>query len=116
MCRRSRETLGLLLSLRGNRASTVRVDGLGRLRRVLLSVSLNSLGCISGVLRGKIPELRSLLVGDVVALVELTINGVLVLDVDERAQVSNGSGNQRQAPERNELDEEVRDEGSKEGL
>lgn len=68
------------------------------------------------MLASKILDLGSLLVDQVVALLKLSINNLLVLDVNEWANVGNGRGNQGQAPERDELDEEVGDQGCKECL
>ena len=114
MSRRSREAL--LLDLGRGRASTVLVEGLLGLCSVLLGVALESLGGVASVLRSEIPQLVSLLVGQVVALLQLGINDLLVLDVDEGTEVSNDSGDQGQAPQRDKLDQEVGEEGGEEGL
>lgn len=49
-------------------------------------------------------------------MLKLGINHLLVLDVDERSEIGDGGSDQSQAPEGNELDEEVRDQGREEGL
>ena len=95
---------------------TVLVDGLLGLGRGLLGVALNGLGSVSGLLVGKALDLCSLLAGDLSALLELGINSLLVLDVDEGSKVGDEGSDQSQAPERDELDEEVGDQGSEEGL
>lgn len=46
----------------------------------------------------------------------MSIDHILVLDVDERAEVGNSRGNQSQAPKWDELDEEVGDQRCKERL
>jgi hypothetical protein len=46
----------------------------------------------------------------------MSVDDLFVFDVDKRAKIGNGSGDQSQSPERDKLDEEVRDEGRKEGL
>jgi hypothetical protein len=106
----------LLLDLRRGRAATVLADRLLGLGGVLLGQALNSLGSVTSVLVGEALKLGSLLIGNVVTLLELSVNDLLVLEVDKRAKVGDDGRNQSQSPERNELDEEVRDQGSKEGL
>jgi hypothetical protein len=106
----------LLLDLWRGRASTVLVDRILSLSSGLLGVALNSLGGISGMLVGKTLDLRRLLAGDLSALLELSVDDLLVRDVDEGREVGDEGGDQGQAPERNKLDEEVGDEGSEEGL
>jgi hypothetical protein len=106
----------LLLDLGRCGASTVLVDGVLSLGSVLLGKTLNSLGSVSSVLVSEALDLSSLLASDLSALLELSIDNLLVLDVDERSEVGDKGGDQSQAPERNKLDEEVRDQGSEEGL
>lgn len=106
----------LLLDLGGGGSSTVLVDGLLRLIGILSSIVLESLGCISGLLRGEIFDLIRLLGGHLAGVFELSIDSILVLNVYKRAEVGNRGGDQSQAPERNELDEEVGDQRSKECL
>lgn len=105
-----------LLDARRARNSTVLIDGILGLSGVLLGISLESLGCGTGAFGSKIPKLGCLLVGDAVTLLELSIDEFLVRDVDERAHEGGYGGNKSQAPERDELDEGVGDQGSKESL
>jgi hypothetical protein len=105
-----------LLDLGRCGASTVLVDGVLSLGSVLLGKTLNSLGSVSSVLVGEALDLSSLLASDLSTLLELSIDNLLVLDVNERSEVGDKGGDQSQAPERNKLDEEVRDQGSEEGL
>jgi hypothetical protein len=114
MDRRVREAL--LLDFGGSGASAVVVDRVLCLGGVSLGVALDSLRGVSGVLGTEVLDLCRLLVGNVVALLKLGVNDLLVLDVDERTQVGNNGGDERQAPQRDELDEEVGDERSKESL
>jgi hypothetical protein len=109
-------TLHLVADLGRGRTSTVGVDSLLSLVRVILRQALNRVGGVGGMLAGKILDLLSLSIDQVVALLKLSIDGLLVLDVNEGSEVSNGGGNQSQAPERDELDEEVRNQGCKECL
>jgi hypothetical protein len=44
------------------------------------------------------------------------VNEILVLDVDQRSEVDNKGGEEKQAPLGSDLDEEVADEGGEEGL
>jgi hypothetical protein len=111
---RSGEILLLDLWCRG--ASTVLVDGLLSLGGRLLGVTLDRSGGVSGMLLRKTLDLSSLLASDLATLLELSIDDLLVLDVDEGSEVGDESGDQGQAPERNELDEEVGDEGREECL
>lgn len=106
----------LLLDLWGSGTPAVLVNGLLGLGRGLLGVSLDSLHGVSSMLVSKTLDLLGLLVGNVVALLQLSINDLLVLDVDEGTEEGNECRDQSQAPERDELDEEVGDEGSKEHL
>jgi hypothetical protein len=112
--RSSREVL--LLDLWGSGASTVLVDSLLGLGGSLLGVGAGNVHGVSGVLVGKTLDLLSLLVRNVVALLKLSIDDVLVLDVDEGTEVGDKGRDQSQAPERDELDEEVGDEGCEERL
>jgi hypothetical protein len=106
----------LLLDFWGSGASAVLVDGLLGLGGRLLSVAAGNVHGVSGMLVGKTLDLLCLLVGNVVALLKLSIDGILVLDVDEGGEVGNAGSDQAQAPEGDELDEEVGDEGCEEGL
>lgn len=92
------------------------VDRLLGLRSVLLSVALYCLGGVSGVLVSKTLDLGRLLASNLTTLLKLSINGLLVLDVDEGTEEGDERGNQSQAPERDELDEEVRNQGCEESL
>ena len=120
-----------LLNLSGGGAATVLVDSLLGLSGVLLGKTLDSLRSIGGVLASKALDLGGLLAGKVLALLELGINDLLVLDVDERAEVSDKSSNESKAPHWHELvaisalketlacwtaylDEEVGNQGSEE--
>lgn len=77
---------------------------------------MNGLDSVSSILVSKLLDLLSLLVGNVVALLDLSIDDLLVLDVDEGAKESDEGGDQRQSPKRNELDKEVGHEGCEESL
>jgi hypothetical protein len=110
----SREVL--LLDLWRSGASTVLVDGLLGLGGGLLGVVSGSVHGVSGMLVGKTLDLLGLLVRNVVALLKLSIDDVLVLDVDEGSEIGDEGRDQAQAPERDELDEEVGDEGREESL
>lgn len=107
---------GLLLDFGGSRASTVLVNSLLGLGGSLLCVALDSLHSVSSMLVGKTLDLLSLLIGNVVAFLQLSINDLLVLDVDEGTEEGNDGRDQSQAPKRNKLDEEVGEEGCKECL
>jgi hypothetical protein len=106
----------LLLDFRRGGASTVLVDGVLSLGSVLLGKTLDGLGGVSGVLIRETLDLSGLLASDLTALLKLSVDDLLVLNVDERSEVGDKGGDQGQAPERNNLDEEVRDQGSEEGL
>lgn len=106
----------LLLDFRRCGTPAVLVDGLLGLGRGLLGVALHSLHGVSGMLVSKALDLLSLLVGNVVALLYLSIDDLLVLDVYEGTEEGDKCRDQGQAPEGDELDEEVGDEGSEESL
>ena len=52
----------------------------------------------------------------VVPLLELSINDLLVLDIDKRTKVGSRRSYQSQAPKRNELDQEIGNQRRKESL
>lgn len=116
LCGCSWEVILLDLDLWRSGTSTVLVDSLLGLCGCLLCVALDSLDSVPGMLVSKFLDLLSLLVGNAVALLNLGIDGLLVLNVDEGTEEGEGSGDQGQAPERNELDEEVGDQGCEESL
>jgi hypothetical protein len=92
------------------------VDDLLGLGGGLLGVGSGHVHGVSGMLVGKTLDLLGLLVRNVVALLKLSIDDVLVLDVDEGSEIGDEGRDQAQAPERDELDEEVGDEGREESL
>ena len=106
----------LLLDLGRGGASAVLVHSLLSLGSGLLCVALDSLHGIAGMLVSKPLDLLGLLVGNVVTLLQLSVNNLLVLDVDEGAEEGNECRDQSQAPKRNELDQEVGEEGREESL
>jgi hypothetical protein len=69
-----------------------------------------------GVLGGDFAELLSLLVGDLSGVVEVSINELLVGNVDQRSEVDDAGGDEEQAPLGSDLDKEVADQGSEESL
>ena len=75
-----------------------------------------SLHGLVGVLGGDFAELLSLLVGDLGGVVKVGVNKLLVGDVDQRSEVDDAGGDEKQAPLGSDLDEEVADEGSEGGL
>jgi len=75
-----------------------------------------SLHGLVGVLGGDFTELLGLLVGDLGGVVEVGVNELLVGDVDQRSEVDDAGGDEKQAPLGSDLDEEVADEGSEGGL
>lgn len=109
-----------LLDFRRSRASAsgaaVLVDGFLCLVRVLSGVGLDGLGGLLGLLGRQIADLRGLLPSNVAGALKLSINGILVLDVHEGCKVGNAGGDKAQAPERDELDQEVRDQRREEDL
>jgi hypothetical protein len=108
--------LGFVADLGRSRTSTVRVNSLLSLVGIILGQALNRVCSVGSVLAGKILDLLSLSIDQVVALLKLSINDLLVLDVDEGSEVGDGGSNQGQAPERDKLDEEVRNQRRKECL
>ena len=98
------------------RTSTVRIDFVLSFGCEVLSISLNSLSSIPSVLDCNILDLSSLLVDQVITLLNLMINELLVLDVDKRTEKGNGGCNQSQSPKWDELYKKVRDQGRKKGL
>lgn len=76
----------------------------------------SSLHGLVGVLGGDFAELLGLLVGDLGGVVEVGVNELLVGDVDQRSEVDNAGGDEKQSPLGSDLDEEVADKGSEGGL
>lgn len=106
--------LSRLLNLSRGRASAVLVDGLLSLGSVLLSKSLDCLRRVGSLLASKIPDLTRLLGGKRPALLKLGVDDLLVLKVDERAEVGDDGSNESKAPHGNKLDKEVGDQGGEE--
>ena len=75
-----------------------------------------SLHGLVGVLGGDFTELLGLLVGDLGGVVKVRVNELLVGNVDQRSEVDNAGGDEKQAPLGSDLDEEVADDGSEGGL
>lgn len=84
--------------------------------RILISVGLNSLAGLIGVHDSQISKLVCLSGDDVLHLVDSAVNSLAVLDVNERTEVENTGSHQSQAPEGNNLDEKVGDNGRSEDL
>jgi hypothetical protein len=108
--------LGFVADLGRSRTSTVGVNSLLSLVGIILRQALNRVCSVGSVLAGKVLDLLSLSIDQVVALLKLSINDLLVLDIDEGSEVGDSGGNQGQAPERDKLDEEVRNQRRKECL
>jgi hypothetical protein len=69
-----------------------------------------------GVLGGDFAELLGLLVGDLSGVVEVSVNELLVGDVDQRSEVDDAGGDKEQAPLGSDLDEEEANKSSEESL
>ena len=61
-------------------------------------------------------QLVGLRVDDGLDFLNTSINDLTVVHIDERTDVGNGDGDQRQSPEGEELDQPVGIQGSKKGL
>lgn len=103
------------------------LNGSGGLAR-LLAYKLGSLGGVVvnevlgggngsvGLLDSNLLDLNGLLVDNTGHVANLSIDGLLVLLVDEWSQEEDGSSDQRESPEWDNLDQVVGDEGGNEGL
>jgi hypothetical protein len=69
-----------------------------------------------GVLGGDFAELLGLLVGDLSGVVEVSVNELLVGDVDQRSEVDDAGGDEEQAPLGSDLYEEEANKSSEESL
>lgn len=78
--------------------------------------SLDGLESLSSVLGSEILDLRRLRADNVGSVFEVTIDELLVRDVDKRAEEDNGGGEKAEAPEWEDLNQEVSEECSKGGL
>lgn len=68
------------------------------------------------MLSSKIADLVCLLTDDFPSFRKLSVNSLLVLDVNEWAQIQQSGSDQTQSPKWKELDEPVREKGSNESL
>jgi hypothetical protein len=75
------------------------VDVVLGLRRVVVGIGADDFRSATRVLRRKISELGSLLSDHLTALVKLSIDDFLILEVNERAHVQKGGSNQRETPQ-----------------
>ena len=91
-------------------------DDLLGLGGVVTHVLLGELGSVGGVLLGDGPQLGGLGVDDVARLLQVAVDELLVGGVDERSEEDDGGGDQGEAPVRDNLDQEVGEEGTKESL
>lgn len=79
-------------------------------------ILLHQAGSVSSLLASDVLDLVGLRVDDLLSILNVTIDDLAVADVDERAQVGDSHADQRQAPERKDLDKPVGEECSGEGL
>lgn len=105
--------LGLGGSRRGRAAAVEVVLGLGG---VVTSILLERVGRAAGVLASEILDLVGLGADDAGGVVDVTVNKLLVVQVDEGTEVDDSGTDEGKAPERKPLDEPVGEEGGKEGL
>ena len=80
------------------------------------SISLDAFESFSGMLAGEIFDLVGLSTDHTGCVVDSFIDELLVLNVDQWRKEEDGSAEQCQAPDRQELHEVVRDEGRREPL
>lgn len=78
--------------------------------------ALGELSSTVGVLGSKVADLTGLFVDQVAGVIQSAVNGLAVLDVDQRDSVDDSGGNQSNAPLGNKLDKEVANQGRGEGL
>ena len=107
--------LGGILNGSGGLARLL-ADKLGSLSGVVVNEVLGGGNGSIGLLDSDLLDLNGLLVDNTGHVANLSINGLLVLRVDEWSQEEDGSADQREAPEWDNLDQVVGDEGSNEGL
>lgn len=69
-----------------------------------------------GVVTSLLLQLVCLVVENLLSVLDMSVNKLAVGNVDKREQVNNTRCDQRQSPQREELDEEIGDEGSDECL
>lgn len=83
---------------------------------IVTNALLDQARCMGGALVSKVLQLISLLVESLLGVLDLGIDGFAVVDVDERTEIGNGNGEQRQSPEWEEPDEPVGSKRSRERL
>lgn len=77
---------------------------------------LGELGGVRSLLSSDVADLLCLLVDEGAGVVELGVNDLAVVDVDQGHSVDDGSSEKSKSPLGHDLDKEVRDESSEEGL
>ena len=83
---------------------------------IVASICLDSLRSTSSVLSSKIFHLGSLRVRNIRNILELLVDDLLIVDVNQWGEVSDGHGEERETPERQDFDQPVREERRYEGL
>ena len=101
---------------RNGRRAPRAADDLLRLGRVVADVHLGGGGGGARLLAGHLAHLVGLRVDDLRDLLDLAIDEGLVRGVDEGCDEEDRGADQAEAPEGDDLDEEVGDEGGDEGL
>lgn len=91
-------------------------DVLLRLGAIGTGVLLHQFGGVGSLLAGQFLDLVGLGVNDILSVLNLGINDFAVVDIDKRTKVGDGDSDQRQTPQRKDLDKPVGKEGSGEGL
>lgn len=86
------------------------------LGRVVTDILLSSSGCNRGMVRCEALDLLLLLVDNGSEMLDVLVNGFLVGLVYEGCQEYDGSGNERETPEWDNLDQKVREESTNECL
>lgn len=101
-------------NLWGCRAAVANV--LVSLGAVVVGILLHQSGGTSSLLVGEFLGMGCLGVDELLNLSNLIINNFAVAKVDQGSKVSNGCAEQSEAPDRDDLDEPVGEEGSNESL
>jgi len=82
----------------------------GNLSSQVGGVSLSFVGVFSSVLGGDTLRLLNLLVDSIGGTLNVGVNGILILEIDERESEEADVGNKNKGPKRKKFDEEVADQ------
>ena len=123
LLRGNREIIALVCWVGGFRggcrrggAGTSASDHLLSLGRIVSNILLCDIGGARSVVGGELLDLLGLLVDHAGSIGDVMVNELLVGLIDERCKKEDRGGDESKTPQRDDLDQVVREEGTEEGL